>query len=84
MTDRRKLLVARALLTVLNDVGDRLLREEHLFAHADAAVDELLLSEFNEVLKFAELRGWVLAVAQDFGKPKWKITDQGRARLAEF
>lgn len=82
--DTRKLQIRRTLLASLSDCGGFLMPGPTLQRYAEMAVPDLLLSEYESELKWLESEHLVLAVRPGLGgPPKWKITDAGRAALAE-
>ena len=80
----RAYLMKRALLRTLAECGDYLLRESALFEQATLKVDFLdpTLSELKSALRAAEAAQLVLGIAAERDR-KWKLTDAGRAWLAE-
>lgn len=73
-----------ALLQALADVGDYMLPERTLFADMNIrCANPVTLTEFRQMLQEAEAQRRVISVRSEDGL-KWKITDNGRARLAEL
>jgi hypothetical protein len=74
-----------AILSALKDVGNYLLPQTTLFADVSIRLGQPIThTEFRELLCDAEAKGRVVSVRDEDGTLKWKITDNGRARLAEL
>lgn len=73
-----------ALLQSLADVGEYLIPEKTLFADVNIrCAMPVTHTEFRQMLSDAEQKRRILSVQSEDGL-KWKITDNGRARLAEL
>ncbi len=82
MTQARNLL---ALLQALNAVGNFLLPRDTLFADLNLRLSmRLTPTEFETLLRDQEEKGRIISVRDEFDKLKYKITDNGRACLAEL
>ncbi len=85
MSERRQLRVRLEILRTLEECGGLLVPEDALQQQAALGIQPaLLLSEFKAALRDLEQQSAITAVRPALGGPlKWKITDQGRALLAE-
>ena len=73
-----------ALLQALADVGEYLQPERTLFAEVNIrCAGPVTHTEFRQMLSEAEQKRRIVSVQGEDGL-KWKITDNGRARLAEL
>lgn len=73
-----------ALLQALADVGDYLLPEKTLFADVNIRVAKPIThTDFRALLAECEEKRRIISVPGEDGV-KWKITDNGRARLREL
>ncbi len=82
--NKRDQKILRALLEALDEM-DGLAVETIVHAEVNLRVKpNALLMEFERALNFAQGRRWVLGVRPEVGDAKWKITDEGRAALAEM
>ena len=74
-----------ALLSSLDAVGDYLLPHDTLFADVNLRLSERITpTEFESLLRGQEEKHRIISQRDEFGKLKYKITDNGRARLAEL
>jgi hypothetical protein len=72
------------LLKALEDVGDYLLPEKTLFAEVNIrCAIPVSWTDFRKLLEDYESKRRIVSQQTEDG-PKWKITDNGRARLAEM
>lgn len=77
--------VTIALLQALADVGNFLLPEKTLFADVGIRLSKPLShTEFRQLLASQEEQRRIVCVDSKEDGRKWKITDNGRARLAEL
>ena len=84
MTDAQ-LMQTKFLLQVLNNaiglVADAAL---HAQVRIKSGVD-LTIADYNLLRDHAERERWITGVASKFtGSPRWQITDEGRAALAQM
>lgn len=74
-----------ALLSALDAVGDYLLPKETLFADINLRLSSRITpTEFDGLLREQEEKQRIISQRDEFQKLKYKITDNGRARLAEL
>jgi len=74
-----------ALLSALDAVGDYLLPKDTLFADVNLRLSTRITpTEFESLLRDQEERHRIISQRDEFSKLKYKITDNGRARLAEL
>lgn len=73
------------ILRTLDQCGGYLLSEHSLWHQTRLAFQPPpLAAEFAAALQFLEAQRWLVGVRPQLGGPvKWKITDLGRAALAE-
>jgi hypothetical protein len=77
--------IKRAILAALKDTNPFLLPETTLFADMNLRLSEPVTKiEFNAALRELEGQKRALCVKDEDDAPKWKITDNGLARLAEL
>jgi hypothetical protein len=83
MTREQK--IRRTILAALKDCSPFLEPQASLFADANLRMPESV-SKIEFCSALAELKGQkrVLCIEDEDGNPKWKITDNGLARLAEL
>jgi hypothetical protein len=74
-----------ALLQSLDAVGDYLLPHDTLFADMNLRLSiRLTPTEFEKLLTEQEKKHRIISQRDEFQNVKYKITDNGRARLAEL
>lgn len=75
-----------AILMALNDSTPYLVPEQSLFADAGLRMSEPVTKiEFEAALRELKAQRRILCIEGEEGhRPKWKITDNGQARLAEL
>ncbi len=74
-----------ALFSSLDSAGGYLLPEKVLFADMNALLSTCITStECRQLLHEQELKQQIVSQRDEFNTLKWKITDNGRARLAEL
>lgn len=75
----------RAILAALHDTHPFLLPETSLFADMNLRLSESVSKiEFASALRELNGQKRVLCIKDEDEQPKWKITDNGKARLAEL
>jgi len=82
---KRKLIINLAVLSVLDQCAGYLVPHHTLFQQTSVEVRPTpLLSEFEDCLKGLQQLHFITAVADELGGPaKYKLTDLGKAKLAE-
>jgi hypothetical protein len=84
MTDATLTAAKTALLHALNNIGSYVMPEQTLFAELNLRLSEpLTLTDFRQLLQESEEKRRIASVNTEDGR-KWKITDNGRGRLAEL
>jgi hypothetical protein len=82
MSDRN---VCIAILQSLDDCAPFLMPERSLFADTSNRLPEpITLTEFRTALQDLESKRRILSQRDEDRNLKWKITDNGQARLAEL
>ena len=80
MTTNTKL----ALLRALDAIGTYVMPEQTLFADVNLRLAQpITITEFRQLLHDAEEKRQIASINTEDGR-KWKITDNGRGRLAEL
>lgn len=77
-------MVSKALLDVLNKIGQCGEEVLHPAIEQVPLVGRVLVSELRDATREAEKRGWTTGIVGPFGNVKWSITDKGRAARLEF
>jgi hypothetical protein len=85
LPEERESQVRLGLLRILDQCSGYLLPESTLFVHLNCDIaPPVITAEFTAALRYLDGLGAVSNIRPELGGPvKWKITDKGRALLAE-
>lgn len=72
------------ILKALNDCGGYLMPEKALMNEVRLAMPKTLVSEFTLEIHWLEEKGYIIGVRPELGgAAKWRLSESGKAALAE-